>query len=356
MQHSPAMLTVVSSWIASTRVRKLSLEAQGAYWRLLCHAWADGGISDPAASPRGFAELGRLLAVSARKAKAIWQEIAHFWERTESGLLQNETQEQVRATRLRQVEARADLPVGGGKCSRCGKRVGDGLRRCASCADSDARRSCAGPAQVPAQDTAQMVAQPAQDPAQTPAPQAAQSRARASGSGEGEQEVPPPTPSCGGGGPTQNLRQNPAQRRARDGVNVQAPPLEMPEPPPIDPAIPVLADSLERAGYRRGQPLFLIARRAAKLHEEGLTLEHLRALDQLAIERSSDPDPAKLLAFWLDQGKWREVLDERGMKVKEATQRARGAAAQPKDVLEEIAHGVYGSEPRPIRELREAQA
>lgn len=120
MERSPAFLLYTSDWLASASVLALSLELQGAYMRLLCHAWDDSGISDPAASPEAMAGLGRLLGVSTRKAKAIWRGIQHLWVPGESGRLVNPRQEKVRADRMAKVGARVEAsPPAASNASRC---------------------------------------------------------------------------------------------------------------------------------------------------------------------------------------------------------------------------------------------
>ena len=85
--------------------------------------------------------------------------------------------------------------------------------------------------------------------------------------------------------------------------------------------------------WRRRQELL---RRAGELRATGLEPGDVLELWALAQEKSTG-DPGALLAHWLDENLWREVLDERRGKAKESELRARRAATA--DVLD----GVYGA-------------
>lgn len=158
-------------------------------------------------------------------------------------------------------------------------------------------------------------------------------RARAS-QRESEGEVPPPTPPSGGEGPS------------KPGPD----PDQSPTDQASDPELPDLIGVLRAAGYRSKSPSFVVPGRAKALRAEGLTPQDARQLVNAANAKSNSKDATALLAHWLDNGLWREVLDEARMKAKERALHARGEAAKPKDVLEELAHGVYGEDPKPIAE------
>lgn len=92
-----------------------------------------------------------------------------------------------------------------------------------------------------------------------------------------------------------------------------------------------LQDALTRSRYRSAMPAmrrrFELARAAARLAPTGLDPEQVLELSALAAERSSG-DPGALLAHWLDgePPRWREVLDERAAKGRQAAARSRVAA------------------------------
>lgn len=91
---------------------------------------------------------------------------------------------------------------------------------------------------------------------------------------------------------------------------------------------------ISNAIRRRG----MVRDEAARLVETGLTADRVPELAALADAKSSG-DPGGLLAHWLDQGLWREVLDEHASKAKVAGLQATArAAAADVDVLE----GIYG--------------
>lgn len=121
-------------------------------------------------------------------------------------------------------------------------------------------------------------------------------------------------------------------------------------PPSIRDASPIadLTAALLRTRYRAGIGNAIVRRgevrdRAAELVQTGFTIEHLNALLRLA-DAKTDGDPGALLAHWLDQGIWREVLDEQGEKSKHRAAQSRGKAAQPEgDTLA----GIYGETSKP---------
>jgi uncharacterized protein YdaU (DUF1376 family) len=129
--------------------------------------------------------------------------------------------------------------------------------------------------------------------------------------------------------------QPPAERAVARGADAS----QIAEP---DGRVPVveLQDALSQTSYRdRLQPMprrLELARRAEALLATGLAPDDVLELWDLA-QAKADGDPGALLAHWLDECIWREVLDERRNKLKEREVRSRvAAAADPLD-------GVYGT-------------
>ncbi len=56
----PAFLMYASDWLGSTKVDLMSLEQQGAYFRLLCHQWGDQETCSIPADDRSLSRLSRL--------------------------------------------------------------------------------------------------------------------------------------------------------------------------------------------------------------------------------------------------------------------------------------------------------
>lgn len=113
--------------------------------------------------------------------------------------------------------------------------------------------------------------------------------------------------------------------------------------PSADPAIQIQF-ALEPTGYRSGlkvplQRRFELGRRAAELVTTGLTPPDVSDLWDLAKATPNVEDPGALLAHWLDENLWREVLDEKRGKAKHREAKARAKSATGADPLE----GVYGT-------------
>jgi len=75
--------------LADPQVAPMTLEEFGAYVVLLCHAWMGEGLPDD------HKHLARLLKVSPRKFKAIWQMVGPCWHE-EGGRLYQKRMEEVR--------------------------------------------------------------------------------------------------------------------------------------------------------------------------------------------------------------------------------------------------------------------
>ena len=67
---SPAFQFYPKDYLTSEHVARMSLDEQGAYVRLLCHAWLEGSI------PSNKKDIARMLGVSAQKLTAMWPSIS----------------------------------------------------------------------------------------------------------------------------------------------------------------------------------------------------------------------------------------------------------------------------------------
>lgn len=94
--------------------------------------------------------------------------------------------------------------------------------------------------------------------------------------------------------------------------------------------------ALDRTAYRgnlRGPARWAkLRRRAAALVPTGLQPEDVEALAALAAEKGDEP--GALLAHWLDQNLWREVLDEQRMKRREQAAALRVTSAAETEAAE----------------------
>ena len=71
---SPAFQFYPKDYLTSEHVARMSLDEQGAYVRLLCHAWLEGSI------PSNKKDIARMLGVSAQKLTAMWGSISRCFE------------------------------------------------------------------------------------------------------------------------------------------------------------------------------------------------------------------------------------------------------------------------------------
>lgn len=93
-RDGPAFQMYPRDWLSDERVTGLSLEGEGAYTRLLCVGWLEGGI------PSDMGVLRVLLkGIPMSKLTKIWTEIGQFWQPhpTKAHRLVNPRQERVRA-------------------------------------------------------------------------------------------------------------------------------------------------------------------------------------------------------------------------------------------------------------------
>lgn len=95
-RRDPAFLAYATDWLQSETVSGMTLEQQGAYWRLLCFGWLHDGI--PADLERLRSMLG---SPPRRRFEALWAVVGPCWEPhpTVPGRLVNPRQEHERAAR-----------------------------------------------------------------------------------------------------------------------------------------------------------------------------------------------------------------------------------------------------------------
>jgi uncharacterized protein YdaU (DUF1376 family) len=95
MKPPPAFQFYAGDYLSSSRVQAMSLEAEGAYIRLLCYQWQDGSIPDD------LRKLARLCKISERKMKSIWVQVSPCFDlQIESGRLANARLEEIRKTHI----------------------------------------------------------------------------------------------------------------------------------------------------------------------------------------------------------------------------------------------------------------
>lgn len=89
---SPAFQFYPGDYLADPKVAAMTTEAEGAYMRLLCYAWIDGGI------PSDHAMLAPMCKLTPERFEAVWPMLARCWTPSEDGTrLTNPRQERERA-------------------------------------------------------------------------------------------------------------------------------------------------------------------------------------------------------------------------------------------------------------------
>ena len=305
-RKDPAVLFFGSDFYEDEHVLQMTLEQQGAYWRLLWLSWRNEGLpADPEA-------LARMLRVAPKVfAARIWPAIAPCWDEVGGRLVQKRQEEE----RERRAAAKGTEEVGApavdGRSERMrqlaqrrwGKRGGDA--DAATHADADAPRN----ADAHAQRNAGRNAVPHLPPA------------------------PPSVPSEAKYPNTRNA--GPHASAHAEGANAAH--AQSPEPEPPLPVIQ-LQLALLKTAYRSKLPAFdrsrELTRRAAELLATGLSPFDVSDLAELDREKATK-EPGSLLAHWLDENLWREVLDEQRMKAKERALRGRAPTG-------DAMAGVYG--------------
>ena len=302
-QPDGAFLFWARDWLTDEHVVLMSPAAKGVYLDLLCHCWLEGSI--PACSEH----LARIARIDAGAFAELWREIApRFAEHPDRpGRLLNTRMERERVKAEDRRKARSDKAAEAAR-ARWDRRRPDGASNAPRSARSNASAS----------PVAMLADAHQTKPSTTPLP-----------------------PSKGGGASRERQRPEPE-----------------PEPqklrPRDDGAAPLadLTTALLATRFRAG--ITNAIRRRAEIHDEagkllqtGLTVELLADVWEMAKEKSSD-DPGALLAHWLDQNLWREVLDERGRVAKE---RSAGAAAKIASANEDQLAGIYGGDATPAESV-----
>lgn len=95
MANPPAFQFYAADYLASSKVQRMSLEAEGAYIRLLAYSWQDGWI------PTDLAKLARMCKCSLKKMTSLWEEhLSECFVSDGAGHLVNERLEGVRKALL----------------------------------------------------------------------------------------------------------------------------------------------------------------------------------------------------------------------------------------------------------------
>lgn len=297
-RRDPAALWFGSDFYEDEQVLQMDYEQQGVYHRLLWISWRNGGIaSDPST-------LAKMLAVPVRRfLRRIWPAIAPCWTSDGDRLVQKRQEEE----RARRAAAKGD----------------DQPQEDSITADRSERMRRLARARWDAQRNAETHA-----------------HAGAARNAQRNAETHPPLASP----PVQNQEKPTPTRDAQRNADAQCAPhaegadASQSAEQQRDPVVH-LQQALLATHYRSNLKGFLRSREAMKRAEDliqtGLTpadVDRLAALDAQKAET-----PGALLAHWLDENLWREVLDEADGKAKERDLRERRRAA------EDPLAGVYGA-------------
>lgn len=257
-KKDPAFLFYATTWLQSEDVRALTLAQRGAYVELLAFAWMHGSIPD---NPR---KLRAMLGVAAADFDELWADLAPLWvpAADEPGRLVNERQEHERTERrTRSAELRRRGQAGG-------KATAD--RKSQARATAQVQHALQHKCSTSAAP-ATLVVHPSTSTSSTPTP-------------------------------------TPSAQNASAGANPKGEP-----EPDSDADVVALQDALQATKYRAGLPAWPRRRAsldaARRLETTGLRPDDVGELADLAQAKSTG-DPGALLAHWLDENIWREVLDE----------------------------------------------
>lgn len=303
-RREPAALWWGSDFYEDRHVLLMTYEQQGVYQRLLWISWRNIGVPDDPAL------LAKMLGLPAKRFLArIWPAIAPCWSPAGEGLLVQKRQEEERA---RRAAARGDdeQPTEPADQERSAR-----MRELARMS-WEARRKAHADAQRKAHADAAPQSDTQSAPHLPPAPPSVPN-----------QEKPTPT--------------RDAQRNADAQCAPQPEGADAAQSAEADDKVPVvqLQLALLATAYRSNLKGFLrsreVLKRAEALILTGLCPDDVRELAEH--DRRKADTPGALLAHWLDEGIWREVLDESANKSKERDLRQRKAAAE--DPLQ----GVYGA-------------
>lgn len=332
----PALLWYGSEFYEDEHVLRMTFEQQGVYLRLLWIAQRNDGLpADPAA-------LAEMLQLPAKRfLERVWPRIAPCWIEVD-GRLRNPRQERDRA---RREATRAPADGGGSPPPTTRERMQQLARQ-----RWDKRRAMRDADAAPhAHADASRIADA------DAADDAARNAAR----------IPLPTPHppiSSEAKPQPHARASAAPHAAshRDahaegGASAARPAAE---PAAAEPdtaetaALAALQNALLATAYRSGvgnpfRRRAVVFDRAEQLFATGLTAALLVDLERLADAKGTGA-PGSLLAHWLDENLWREVLDEQTSKQKQRSAQARTAADPDQEPVAAgalVAASILGAEP-----------
>lgn len=352
----PSFPFYARDWLSDQRVATLPLEAKGAYVDLLASQWDEGSI------PSELDALARLLRVPKAKAAKLWALLQGFFvphpildgrlvnarlERERSSVV--EYREQQRA-KSQVANAKRWSPASQVVPGRSPERPRGDASGTPPGIPAGTSRGSPGdglgtpPGIVRGPSRGSPKASPEHPSASASANQSTYPSGSGSGSGTEYQAV-----QTGEAVQTQSPEPELTGTKAQPDAPAAARSPRAPEP--IDADLARISEALTVGGYRRGKPSFQVMARAKTLRAQGMTGDDADRLVELSYARSSS-DPGALLAHWLDKVSWREVLDEDASR-RRAGEAATRAVTNPSD---DLAEGVYGAAPRPIRELKESLA
>lgn len=284
MRKDPAMLMWGSSFYEDERVLQMSYEQHGVYWRLLWLSWQNVGLPN---DTRAIAAMLRLP--HARFEKRIWPAIRPCWHVEGDRLLQKRQEEERERRNTSRPEGGPSEPSPQERSERMSKlaRLRWGNRDAGAHAHADAGPHAASHADT---DAARNAA-PQCVPHAPPKPPSVQSEAKSPSEGDAMRNAAPHPHAQAEG---------PASAGQGEGGHMVA----------------RIAAALERTSYRselggkdRSRS---ILRRAIEMHAVGGTDDDVHLLDQLDQQKAKKR--GALLATWVDQRLWRDVLAEHRMK------------------------------------------
>lgn len=84
---APAFQFYAADFLADFNVQMMTLEQVGAYIKLLCHAWTEGGL------PNDQKRLARLVGCTPNRFKKIWEGVSPCWQERDGKLIQKRMEE-----------------------------------------------------------------------------------------------------------------------------------------------------------------------------------------------------------------------------------------------------------------------
>ena len=317
-RKDPAELFFGSDFYDDEHVLRMSYEAQGVYRRLLWISHRNEGIPDDPVAIAELLGLPRQGLTVRRFLSQVWPRILPCWTASAEGRLVQMRQE---AERERRAVAKGE----GGESSPTGSEAATSRseRMRAVAMKRWGRRGDAG-----AHAHADAATHADADASRNADAYAQRNACRNAGS------HPPPAPP-----PVPNQAKYP---NASDAARIASPHAHAhagggadaaPESAAAEPtdAVVQLQKALLKTGYRSKMPPFdrsrELMKRAAEFLATGLSPFDVADLGDLDAEKAEKP--GALLAHWLEEGIWREVLDEKRQKAKERELRRREPAGDP---------------------------